>query len=458
MKTLLRLLVLCCTFGAASVHAGASVPVLAHGRFEQVRIFAAVPPVRSFVILLSDADGWDRREQRRALQLAAHGALVAGLDSRAVLEMFSASGDRCLRPEGDIENLSRYVQAYLQVPGYFPPLLIGEGEGATLAYMLAAQSGAATYRAAISLGFCAQPLPGTPFCEVGALRRKPDGALQAPAQLPTPWLRLDAGLPAQATNCAAPRDAAFDAIRGARRLQATPRTRDALLQQEIARIAQRDAAPHAAVPRDLQALPLIEVPLAHADLHAETRELFAVLISGDGGWAGIDKAVGAELKARGVPVVGVDSLRYFWTPRTPAGIAQDLDRIVAYYRHHWQRPRVLLIGYSQGANVLPFVLHRLADDTRAALAGSVLMGLGARADFEFHLSNWVGSSDDSLPVAPEFARLGSLRPLCLYGEQEHDSLCPQLAATQVHALRLPGGHHFDGNYGRLAELIIANGS
>jgi type IV secretory pathway VirJ component len=42
-----------------------------------------------------------------------------------------------------------------------------------------------------------------------------------------------------------------------------------------------------------------------------------VLISGDGGWASIDKGIAKALVARGVPVAGLDSLRYFWSERTP---------------------------------------------------------------------------------------------------------------------------------------------
>lgn len=56
-----------------------------------------------------------------------------------------------------------------------------------------------------------------------------------------------------------------------------------------------------------------------------------IVLSGDGGWAGLDKAVAAELNARGVPVVGWDSLRHFWDARTPDGAAHDLDRLIRYY-------------------------------------------------------------------------------------------------------------------------------
>ena len=88
-------------------------------------------------------------------------------------------------------------------------------------------------------------------------------------------------------------------------------------------------------------------------------------MSGDGGWAGLDQDVAAALSAKGIPVVGLDSLRYYWTARTPDGLAADTDRIVRYYLAHFGKRRVLLIGYSQGADVLPFAVNRLPAATRA---------------------------------------------------------------------------------------------
>jgi type IV secretory pathway VirJ component len=152
-------------------------------------------------------------------------------------------------------------------------------------------------------------------------------------------------------------------------------------------------------------------------------------------------------------VVGFDSLRYFWKARKPEGLAVDVDRIIGYYASHWGRPKVLLIGYSQGADVLPFAVNRLPAASRKKIAQTVLMGLGENASFEFHLSNWVGT-DEGLPILPEVAKLDAAQTLCVYGEEEDDSLCPRIPPGHVHAQSLPGGHHFDGAYDKLAELIL----
>ena len=98
-------------------------------------------------------------------------------------------------------------------------------------------------------------------------------------------------------------------------------------------------------------------------------------MSGDGGWAGLDKDIAAALAADGIPVVGLDSLRYYWSARTPEGLAADTDRMIRYYLAHLGKQRVLLIGYSQGADVLPFAVNRLPEATRARVRLAAVLGL-----------------------------------------------------------------------------------
>jgi len=44
--------------------------------------------------------------------------------------------------------------------------------------------------------------------------------------------------------------------------------------------------------------------------------------------------------------------------------------------------------------------------------------------------------------------------LCIYGEDEHDSLCPKLDPKKFIVVKVKGGHHFDGNYAGLADDIL----
>jgi type IV secretory pathway VirJ component len=85
----------------------------------------------------------------------------------------------------------------------------------------------------------------------------------------------------------------------------------------------------------------------------------------------------------------------------------------------------------------------------------VLLGPGLQADFEFHLSDWLGSSSKTaLPTMPEVIQLDDTRLLCIYGEEETDSLCPDLQGRSFKKLALPGAHHFGGNYAQIVETIL----
>jgi type IV secretory pathway VirJ component len=221
------------------------------------------------------------------------------------------------------------------------------------------------------------------------------------------------------------------------------------------RLAAANRAPLPPPPASLSGLPLVEVPATGAARQPAARDTFAIMLSGDGGWAGLDKNVAAALSSQGVPVVGFDSLRYFWRKRTPEGLAQDLDRIARYYAAHWKRGRVVLVGYSQGANALPAAVNRLPEASRRLLAQVVLIGLEHKVAWQFHVSDWIGVQVDAQPIAPEAARLRAADTLCLYGEGDGDALCPELPEQSVTAEQLPGGHHFNGAYDELAAKILA---
>jgi len=119
----------------------------------------------------------------------------------------------------------------------------------------------------------------------------------------------------------------------------------------------------------LQDLPLVEVLASRP-----SRDVLAVILSGDGGWAGIDREIADVLAKKNVPVVGLNSLRYFWQSKTPKNAAADLERILKAYMALWNKDKVVLIGYSLGADVLPFMANRLPSELLSRLFPSILMG------------------------------------------------------------------------------------
>ena len=214
------------------------------------------------------------------------------------------------------------------------------------------------------------------------------------------------------------------------------------------------AGDESAVNETLHDLPLVELEVTPG--HQAGKQL-AIIVSGDGGWAGIDKSLGEALVRDGIAVVGLDALQYFWSRKTPQQAALDMGRIIRYYSKAWNKPEVVLIGYSRGADVLPFMVNRLGAAERGRVNEIVLLGMEAMVDFEFHVGDWLGSkvNKNALPVLPEVQKLADHNVLCIYGSDEQDtSLCPKLDRKAFAVIKMKGGHHFGGDYDKLASVIL----
>jgi len=457
----MRTIWLCAALAAALVGPAAhGEEKLSHGRFADVTIYRPAGPVKSVVLFLSGDGGWNKGVVDMAQALSNEGAMVAGIDVPQLLANLDKDGEACVSPDGDLENLSHYIQSYAGLPTYVTPTLVGYSSGATFVYAMLAQAPTNTFAGGLSLGFCPDLLLHKSLCSGEGLhfkRRKNDGGIdvQPSAKLGNTWVVLNGAqdqvcdLPATRDFVAQTHNASLVELPKVGHGYSVPRNWMPQFLAAFRSLEQKTTASLPPPPATLADLPLIEVPAAGDG------DLFAVLLSGDGGWAGLDKDVAAALSANGIPVVGIDSLRYFWTARTPDMLAADLDRALRYYAASWHKRHAVLIGYSQGADVLPFAVNRLPPASRSVVERTVMMGLGENASFQFHFTNWLGAGSAGLPILPEVSRLDAASTLCLYGKDEGDSLCPKVPPGHVQAVVLPGGHHFGGAYDSLARRIMA---
>jgi type IV secretory pathway VirJ component len=458
------LLVLLAVIAGAMLCGTAAQPqnqTVSHGRFKDIAIYKPQGQVRQLALFLSGKDGWNATTAKLAQALTDEGVLVAGIDSRSFFDDLEQDGGACVFPDGDLENLGHFLQAYFRLPTYQPPVLVGYGSGATFVYAMLAQAPPDIFAGGISLGYCEDLKLRKPLCRGEGLTFTPRADKKSvqltPAErLGAPWTALQGQSDKVCSVASAQRfivrsrDGEVVSLPG---VTHDSTNADAWIPQMKAAMQQvlaRQVPPPLSAPSELDDLPIVEVAATGSS------DALAVLISGDGGWAGIDKDVAASLASHGIPVVGLDSLRYFWTARTPQSTAADVDRILRYYLRHWKKQRAYLIGYSQGADVLPFVVNRLPEETRAHVQLAAMLSPGQNALFEFHLSNWISEDADGLPIRPEAVKITQPQLVCMYGEDEddEDTLCPNLPANHAHVIKLPGGHHFDGDYDELAELIL----
>jgi len=86
-----------------------------------------------------------------------------------------------------------------------------------------------------------------------------------------------------------------------------PQVSDQAISAAFAKLAAANANRSIAPPAELGDLPVVEVP---AKPDAAPSDAFAIMMSGDGGWPGSIKHRRC-LDAKGIAVVGLDSLRYY---------------------------------------------------------------------------------------------------------------------------------------------------
>jgi type IV secretory pathway VirJ component len=198
-------------------------------------------------------------------------------------------------------------------------------------------------------------------------------------------------------------------------------------------------------------LPLIEVPATGGNT-----DLMGILLTGDGGYGVTDRGIAESLASKGVSVVVLNSLHYFWKQKNADQAAADLNRILQYYCARWKRNEVVVIGYSFGADVLPFMLNRIPKDSLQKINAITLLGPGSTADFQFHLTDWIVNRKRSSaqPVRPEIEKLRGKKILCFYGTGDGDALCSHLDAGLVKAIPLEGGHRLGKGYQPIIDEIL----
>jgi type IV secretory pathway VirJ component len=441
------------TAQAPPSHPGADT--LDYGLFGTLHLTRPSGDAAQTVLFFSDRDGWSLRHDDLAGALAREGAFVVGIDLPAYLKKLEGLSGKCSYPAGHVEEVAHWIERHEGFATYTYPLVVGDGGGATFAYALVAEAPAGTFAGLVTLGWddafrlpkalCAGDAGPMTAADGGAFRIVPVD------RLPATWMPKPFAPGARASGLLADARVGVDAF-GALVHPSAPQEAGRDLAATFAHWRRHEISARAALPDDVADLPITDLPPTRGDAHR-----IAIVITGDGGWAGLDRGVAAALNADGVRVIGFSTLKFFWHKQTPDAAAQAIARVIAHYGKTQPDARFVLIGYSFGASLVPVVANRLPDAARARVDGGIMISPDDEAVFEIHVGDWFGSThhDDALPIGPEIA--ASTVPLvCVHGVDESDSFCLKPQPAQVKVVTLPGGHHYNGDYAALGDLIVRN--
>ncbi len=415
-------------------------------------------PQRVILLLLNEAT-FQRSAQKVAYDIAQKDNLVIVIHLQDYQK--EAERKRCLTIGNDLDQLAKSVQSQIKLAHYQRPVLLSYGAAAPYLREALRQMPRKNFLGGMSLNYCANERPALPTCGTQNEARKqtdqnsgkiPGGVFlpRQPAALENlpEWLVIKSSIDAQ--SCAAKAKVEKNFGRSLDLQEARSGESETWFPQAMAQLESSENGTNlVASSSDDDALPLLEFPA-----EKNKTDTFAIFYTGDGGWRDFAKEFANSLATHGTPVVGISTVYYLWEKKSPEKCAADLAKLMSKYQQLWKLKKVHLIGFSSGADILPFAISRLPENLKKNIKSVSLLALGRKVEFEFHFANLITNPDSGQPIAPELARLKGLRVQCVYGEEDAVALCPELNGSGVRVVRMPGGHRFHYDTDSISNLIL----
>ena len=449
-----------------------TIRTLKLGNNEHIKIAHAENPEKGLVLFIANQQHTKNNEDY-AKKFAALSYYVAIIDDKSLLNTPVDETTHCLNVAEKLHIIGSQLQTHLKLNAEDLPILVGVEDGAATVYVALAQAEKQKFHAAVGINFSSRLQQHSPLCTQENFTNSAQGNSQtitAVNRLPTSFYVF------QNDNT---QNISKEFANKIGNLKLTSEDDQEKVLSEAIQILQwldprlADQISSDASDSDL---PIIEVPespikdepatkatdtgLSNDQKLAakRTTQTLAILITGDGGWAEIDKNIAKILAEKGIPTVALDALSYFWKARTPEETTQDIETIIEEYLLKWNKQKVILIGYSFGADALPFIANNLTEDNKKRLALIALLGMGKTAAFEFRLSSWMNADKDSsrLPLLPEVEKMKWANSICIYGLDDPAANCLPIAELGVKTISMTGDHHFDEKYEELVQHIIEN--
>src|SRR5690606_24282089 len=146
---------------------------------------------------------------------------------------------------------------------------------------------------------------------------------------------------------------------------------------------------------------------------------------------------------------------YFWNPKTPESTTADVSRAIEHYQSLWNKKSFILIGYSFGADVIPFIANRLTTSLRSSLKGVLALSPDRYSDFEVRIGDLLHlTKSTKYDVLAEFKNFKPSKAIAYFGSEEDIDLRNHFIDQGVNTVLLTGNHHFNYNYAEISESLF----
>lgn len=198
-----------------------------------------------------------------------------------------------------------------------------------------------------------------------------------------------------------------------------------------------------------------ELPLKIKNASASSSPMI-FYITGDGGWSMFDNKMHNEFETCNLSYIGLNSFRYFWSKKTPDQVAKDVVPVLYKYLNEWNKKEIVMVGYSFGAEIMPFLVTRLPNDLKEKVKLVAMITPSESSDFTIHLNDMLtfnGKYD--YDVIAEVQKISTIPVFCFFGANE-TSIFDKLPLQKNLSIRLvKGGHHFTDAKTVVKEILIS---
>ena len=430
--------------------------------FGKVYIFNRTKAPEIVIIMISGESDWKSKSQNFG-----DNSLVIGVDLRQYYKTLKERTDDCYNVAADFVELATEVEKKYDFPDYKPPLLMGYSGGAAIVFGVLAQARPGTFMGGISIAFNPRFELPKMLCQNNGLSESVDipgkrFLFQPGEKLGNPWIviqnQVDKVNNYEAVSDFVSKTKNAELVTIPKEVKGSAKRNDLMTEWKDAygRLIERyekDKPPIVNIDE------VKNIPVVITNSKIEDRKApIALVISGDGGWYSFEQLISDNLAKQGIPTIGLDSKKYFWKRRTPEETASDMDKVLNFYGKLWGRDKFVLIGYSLGAEIVPFIINRLPEETRSRIESTVLLSPATTTDFEIHISNMLGMGNRQNVYHPveEIIKMQTIPTLIIFGDGEKTQVPELLNGTKVVIKKIPGDHHYKFNLQLIMQTMKEN--
>lgn len=145
----------------------------------------------------------------------------------------------------------------------------------------------------------------------------------------------------------------------------------------------------------------------------------------------------------------------FWNEKQPKQVADEISEAVEYYMKLWNRSSFILIGYSFGACVSPFIIPELNSSLKGSLKGIYCFSPDETGDFKIHITDLLNfNTTQKYDVLSQMKVIKSWNPICIFGGGETPEKQDRFLKGGIRVEIIPGAHHYDNDYNAVTDIIF----